>query len=461
MIAELHTDLWKRDRSQTHFLLNKSRRNLMAIIGNPTPGNDSITGDALPNLIDALAGNDTVNGIGGNDTLIGGADNDILFGADGNDILSGGTGNDQLVGDNFGGTGNDSLSGGAGSDTLNGGLGSDTLVGGAGDDLYSVGVFNTPIIELANEGNDIVNSSVSFTLPANVERLTLVGTGNTFGTGNDSGNLILGNAGNNNLSGLAGNDTINGQAGNDTLRGGLGNDNLFGGDGIDTVVVNAVGANIVLTDASVTGEGTDSINGIENAELFVFSNNNAPVNINASAFTKGSVTLDGNSASNNLLGSNGSDFLDGEGSIDTLIGGSGNDTLNGGEGDGTDVLTGGAGFDRFLFDMNRPLRSSDDFDRITDFVPGSDKIVLDKTTFTALASGPGSLLASDFEVVDSVFDIQFSNAKIVYHRGTLVYNQNGSLPGLLTVGGSGGVIAGLDGPPNPPNLSLSDFIVVA
>ncbi len=430
----------------------------MAIIGNPTPGNDSITGDALPNLIDALAGNDTVNGIGGNDTLIGGADNDILFGADGNDILSGGTGNDQLVGDNFGGAGNDSLSGGAGSDTLNGGLGNDTLVGGAGDDLYSVGVFNIPIIELANEGNDIVNSSVSFTLGTNLERLTLVGTGNRSGTGNDLGNLILGNVGNNSLSGLAGNDTINGLDGNDTIRGGTGDDALFGGVGIDTVHIEAVGSNIVLTDTSVTGEGVDSLNGIENAELFIFQGNN---NIDASTFTKGSVTLDGNSGSNNLLGSQGNDFLDGEGSVDTLIGGSGNDTLNGGEGASTDVLTGGAGFDRFLFDMNRPLNSGDDFDRITDFAVGTDKIVLDKTTFAALASGPGSLLASDFEVVDSVFDIQFSNAKIVYHRGTLVYNQNGSLPGLLTVGGTGGVIASLDGPPNPPNISLSDFIVVA
>jgi Ca2+-binding RTX toxin-like protein len=430
----------------------------MAIIGNPTPGNDTISGDALGNFIDALAGNDSVNGNGGNDTLIGGADNDTLLGADGNDILSGGLGNDQLVGDNFGGAGNDSLSGGLGSDTLNGGLGSDTLVGGAGDDLYSVGVFNTSIVEQANEGNDIVNSSVSFTLPANVERLTLVGTGSTRGTGNDLANLMLGNTGNNFLNGLAGNDTINGLDGNDTIRGGLGDDTIFGGNGVDTVRVNASGANIILTDTSVTGEGTDSLNGIENAELFVFQSNNIPGNIDASAFTKGSVTLDGGSGRNNLLGSIGSDFLDGERDIDTLSGGGGNDTLNGGEGDGTDVLTGGSGADRFLFDMGRPLNSGDDFDRITDFAVGTDKIVLSKSTFTALASGPGSLLASDFEVVDSVFDIQFSNAKIVYHRGTLVYNQNGSLPGLLTVGGTGGVIAGLDG---NPNISLSDFLVVA
>ncbi|NJK54417.1 MAG: hypothetical protein HC936_19565 [Leptolyngbyaceae cyanobacterium SU_3_3] len=189
--------------------------------------------------------------------------------------------------------------------------------------------------------------------------------------------------------------------------------------GLSTVRVNASGANIVLTNTSVTGEGVDSLNGIENAELFVFQNNGIPGNIDASAFTLGSVTLDGGVGTNNLRGGSGSDFLDGEGATDTLIGGSGNDTLNGGEGAGTDILTGGSGSDRFLFDMNRPLNSGDNFDKITDFTPGSDKIVLDKTTFTALASGPGGLLASDFEVVDSVFDIQFSNAKIVYHRGTL------------------------------------------
>jgi Ca2+-binding RTX toxin-like protein len=428
------------DHLQTHFLLNKSRRNFMAIIGNPTPGNDSITGDELPNFIDALAGNDIINGNGGNDTLIGGADNDTLIG---------GTGDDQLGGDNFGGAGNDSLSGGAGRDTLNGGLGVDTLVGGADNDTYAVGVSNTTIIEQANEGDDdIVNSSVSFTLSPNLERLTLVGTSNINGTGNAENNLILGNNANNSLSGLGGNDTISGQDGDDTLRGGLGDDTLFGGDGIDTVVVNASGsgANIVLTDTSVSGDGDDFIDGIENARLFVSQGN-----IDASAFTKGSVTLDGGFGRNNLLGSRGSDFLDGEGGIDTLSGGRGNDTLNGGR--GADLLTGGPGSDRFLFDTFNPILSGEDSDRITDFTPGIDKIVLDKSIFTALASGPGSLLASDFQSGVFAPDVDSSSAKIVYSAGgTLTYNANG------TALGASGIIASIDG---APNLSLSDFIVVA
>jgi Ca2+-binding RTX toxin-like protein len=444
----------------------------MAIIGSPTPGNDSIQGDAANNLIDALAGNDTVNGNGGDDTLIGGLGDDQLLGAVGNDNLIGGEGNDILVGDIFGGAGNDSLNGGAGSDILNGGLGRDTLVGGTGSDTYSIGSPDAIIIEQANEGNDIVNSFINYTLGANLERLTLVGTANISGFGNALSNTILGNSGNNFLSGLAGDDTINGldgddnliggdgndilagSNGNDFLQGGTGNDNLNGGAGIDTVRVNAVGSNIILTNNSVTGEGVDTLNGIENAELFVFQSNSIPGNIDASAFTLGSVTLDGGTGSNNLIGSIGNDFLDGEGANDTLTGGSGNDTLNGGSGD--DLLAGGAGSDRFVYETNRAFNTGDvGLDTITSFSLGSDKIVLSKTTFAALESAVGgALIGSDFESVDSFGDIQFNTHEIIYHRGLLIYNENGTAPGI----GNGGVIADFTG---DPNISAADFLVVA
>jgi Ca2+-binding RTX toxin-like protein len=451
---------------------------LMAIIGNSTPGNDLILGDAENNRIDALAGDDTVNGNGGDDSLFGGLGNDQLLGAVGNDTLLGGDGNDLLVGDNFGGTGNDSLNGGAGDDVLNGGLGADTLAGGPGSDTYSVGSFNTIIIEQANEGNDIVNSSSNFNLPNNIERLTLVGTANINGTGNVLGNSILGNAANNSLSGLAGDDTINALDGNDTLNGGdgidilnggngndilnggAGNDVINGGAGIDRVIVNAVDSNIILTNSSVTGNGIDSLIGIETAELFA---SNSHKNIDASDFTLGSVTLDGSSLNNLLIGSNGSDFLDGEGADDTLTGGSGNDTLNGGS--GNDLLSGGAGADQFVYETGRAFVTADiGLDTITSFSVSSDKIVLSKKTFDTLVSpAGGTLLSSEFEVVDSFFEQFTSNAKITYNKvtGDLSFNRNGS----ILVGGDaeGNIIADLKPglPGSAPLLSASNILIVA
>lgn len=451
----------------------------MAIIGNPTPGNDLIFGDAANNRIDALAGDDTVNGNGGDDSIFGGLGNDQLLGAVGNDTLLGGDGNDILVGDNAGGAGNDSLNGGAGDDVLNGGLGADTLAGGPGSDTYSVGSLNATIIEQANEGNDIVNASISFTLPNNIERLTLVGTANINGTGNALGNNILGNAANNFLNGFAGDDTINGLDGNDnlsggdgidilngnngddTINGGAGNDAINGGAGIDRVRVNAVDSNIVLTNNSVTGNGVDSLIGIETAELFA---SNSHKNIDASGFTLGSVTLDGTSLDNVLTGGSGNDFLDGEGGIDTLTGGSGDDTIN--SGSGNDLLSGGAGADRFLYETGRAYVFSDlGVDTITSFSASSDKFVLSKKTFdTLITAAGGTLLSSEFEVVDSFFEQFTSNAKITYNRvtGDLSFNRNGS----ILVGGDaeGNVIADLN-PGNvaggAPLLSASNILIVA
>ena len=120
------------------------------------------------------------------------------------------------------------------------------------------------------------------------------------------------------------------------------------------------------------------------------------------------------------------------------------------------MLTGGAGADRFVYATNQAFNTNDlGVDTITSFSVGSDKIVLSKTTFTALESSVGgSLIASDFESVDSFGDIQFNSNEIVYHRGLLIYNQNGTAGGL----GTGGVIADFVG---DPNLSAADFLVVA
>ena len=69
-----------------------------------------------------------------------------------------------------------------------------------------------------------MQSAVTYTLGANVENLTLTGTGAINGTGNALDNVLTGNCGNNILTGGAGNDTLDGKAGTDTMVGGTGDD---------------------------------------------------------------------------------------------------------------------------------------------------------------------------------------------------------------------------------------------
>jgi Ca2+-binding RTX toxin-like protein len=147
--------------------------------------------------------------------------------------VSGGDDNDTFVGHNLlVGT----IDGGNGADQFIGfraeadGL---TLSGGAGDDLYRIDDATVAIVENAGEGFDQVRTKINYTLGNNIERLTLVGTANVDGTGNDLANTLGGNSGNNVLTGGLGDDKVYGYAGADTVEGGDGNDHLEGGAGSD------------------------------------------------------------------------------------------------------------------------------------------------------------------------------------------------------------------------------------
>ncbi len=207
-------------------------------------GNDQITGGL---------GNDKLHGQNGKDRLDGGAGDDWLYGGNGKDWLSGGDGNDHL----FGGNGRDKLQGGVGDDTLDGGLGADNLAGGAGNDTYVVNHVGDVVSEIADEGTDLVRASTNFTLSANVENLTLVGSGNYAGTGNSGDNTIIGNSGANMLSGGFGSDWIEGGSGNDTLNGQDGNDRLIGGLG-DDILTGGAGADVLayrtLSERGIAGD---------------------------------------------------------------------------------------------------------------------------------------------------------------------------------------------------------------
>jgi Ca2+-binding RTX toxin-like protein len=328
-------------------------------------GNDILWSSAGNDNIEGDAGDDQLYGGAGNDTLNGGAGNDKLDGGPGADTMMGGTGNDTYVVDNAGdvvteyanegtdtvqssitytlgtnvenltltgsaaidGTGNELnnvltgnsatniLSGGGGNDTLNGGAGADTMIGDTGNDTYVVDNAGDIVIENANEGTDTVQSSITYTLAANVEKLTLTGSSAIDGTGNELDNSLTGNSAANTLTGGAGNDTLNGGAGADTMIGGTGNDTYVVDNAGDDVIENA-------------NEGVDTI---QSSITYTLSANVENLTLTGSSAIGGTGneldnSLTGNSAANTLTGGAGNNTLNGGAGADTMIGGLGNDT---------------------------------------------------------------------------------------------------------------------------------------
>ncbi|MGE0333022.1 MAG: calcium-binding protein [Ramlibacter sp.] len=299
------------------------------------------TGNNLGNVITGNAGANVLDGKGGADTMIGGAGNDTYYvGQEGDVVVEvGGAGVDTVMaaigwtlGDQIenltltgtaaiNGTGNalaNVIAGNAAANVLDGGAGADTLRGGAGNDTYLVDNKADIVMETAGGGADTVVASLNWTLGAELENLTLSGTGNLKATGNALANTLLGNAGNNTLNGGGGADAMLGGAGNDTYVVDNASDTVteLASQGTDTVrshVSWTLGANL----ENLTLLGTTAINGKGNA-----LNN----------------VLTGNAGANVLHGGDGADTLDGKGGADTLQGGLWHDTYLFGRGYGADTV---------------------------------------------------------------------------------------------------------------------------
>ena len=67
------------------------------------------------------------------------------------------------------------------------------MAGGLGNDIYVVDNVGDVVTEADNAGTDTVRSSITYTLGANVENLTLTGAAAINGTGNALANIITGN----------------------------------------------------------------------------------------------------------------------------------------------------------------------------------------------------------------------------------------------------------------------------
>ncbi|MCX6972879.1 MAG: calcium-binding protein [Verrucomicrobia bacterium] len=276
-------------------------------IGGNLTGTETIQTDADGLNLENFTQIENASLTGGADISAGGNSlGNVITGNDGRNTLAGREGNDTLIG--LGG--NDSLDGGSGDDSMVGGTGSDTFVVDSPADV---------VVEKSGEGTDVVQTSVSHALAANVEHLELTGLANINGTGNELGNLISGNSGNNLLSGLGGNDTFVSGPGQDSLDGGADTDLL------------KVGANFNdYSDAQIED--------IENVEATA-----SGVTINLGDQNEGFTISGFASGSTNITAGGGSDSIIGGSGADTFSAGAGNDTIISAQNDA--LIDGGADAD--------------------------------------------------------------------------------------------------------------------
>ncbi|MFZ6654757.1 hypothetical protein [Undibacterium sp. TJN19] len=306
-------------------------------------GNISLTGNSLANVITANSGNDTLIAGSGLATLVGGTGTStFVINNVGDVITQAANTNKNLIQtsvsyvlpanvQNMTGTGNANLTltgntlanvitGNAGNDTLIAGTGLATLVGGTGSNVFVINNASDVITQAANANTNLVQTSVSYTLPANVQNITGTGSASITLTGNSLSNVITGNAGTSKLVAGSGDTTLIAGSGITTMTGGAGNDTFVVNNIADVVVAQTGGVNLIKSSVSYT----------------------MPTNVQSMILTgTGALTATGNSGDNLIVSNGGASTLEGGAGTDVLEGGTGASTLK--DSGGASAMLGGSG----------------------------------------------------------------------------------------------------------------------
>lgn len=459
------------------------------------------TGNALANVLTGAAGDDTLLGLDGDDTLFGGTGNDVLNGGSGSSVLNGAAGNDLLIGADrkdtlYGDDGSDRLFGGGGNDKLYGGKGADRLDGGAGDDDYYVEGSGTVVIDNDKIGHDrVFVLGREFQMTGAEDELIILSADGARISALETDDVIEGGHGNDTLLGLGGNDTLAGQGGKNRLEGGQGDDRYLVASFKDVIIEEAgAGYDVITVQISSDDWTSDVFRMGENTEELWYK---GPTRITAIGNDLDNVFSGGSAADNfRALGGNDTihvgwgDEIDGGDGDDTYIiaatsigvtfctlieaEGGGNDTIISSEGsttlqdnienlrlagaavyaignslanrligndganrfngyEGADTLTGGDGADEFVFSQQGEA------DRVTDFVAGTDGIILSTSGFAGLLEDPLNggehvrLRAGIFK--DLALGTVDADDRVIYdsRKGALFYDADGSGDGAAVL----------------------------